>query len=917
VISPGTRLGPYEIEAQIGAGGMGEVYRAHDTRLGRIVAVKILPSAFAADPDRLRRFEQEARAAAALDHPNILAIHDVGHHPLASAGAEPLLTPYIVSEFLEGATLRQLVQSHRAIIARKAVDYGTQIARGLAAAHDKGIVHRDLKPENVFVTPDGRVKILDFGLAKLTAAPHVEALASTAQTAPALQTADPKTMAGVVLGTMGYMSPEQVRGSAVDHRSDIFSFGAILYEALAGERAFRGETPADTMGAILSADPPELDPDAHHVPAALGRIVQRCLEKSPAARFQTASDLAFALEALSGSSGSTARAAGAARPMLRWSWMAAAAVLVVSAGLAVLFVTSPGTPALPVYRSTISMPGSVGGGDALSIAVSPDGRRLAFVAPDATGRAMLWIRPLDSLTSQPLAGTEGAAAPFWSPDSQSVAFFSGGRLKKVGAGGGPVSTLAEASVSLPGAWNAADVILFTPSNNSPLSRVQASSGGEPSAATVLDASTDEGSHGFPVFLPDGRRFLYLVRRSSQAQSAELYAGSLDSTDRTRVLEDVSNVQYANGALLFLRETTLMARSMDPVTLTFSGSAIALAERVETLNTSFNNLGLAVGMVTASQTGVVVYQSTSVAGSQLVWLDSAGRALGVLGDPAEYGDVFVSPDGLRASASRPSPERATRDIWTFDVSRNLGTRFTVEPGNEYEGVWSRDGSRVAFNSDRNGPLDLYVKSDSGLGEELLYRDADNKFAQSWSPDGQSLLYISLKPGSNAQDMWILPVAAEPRVPRPYCQTATFSEGVGAQYSPDGRWIAFTSNESGQQEIYVAPVEGACNKSRVSPAGGLLPRWDKDGRRVFYFEAPSLRIMSADVDGTGQSFKVSAVRPLFLVRPAGPRAFFGVFAAAEPRFLVNTLLGQTEETPVTLLVNWPTLLIAPSAARSPLP
>ena len=906
-LSPGTRLGPYEIDAQIGAGGMGEVYRAHDTRLGRHVAVKILPATFTADRDRLRRFEQEARAAATLDHPNILVIHDVGYHLLASLDAvEPQPTPYIVSELLEGATLRQLLQSHRAIAMRRAVEYGVQIARGLAAAHDKGIVHRDLKPENVFVTPDGRVKILDFGLAKLTEAPHASEVANTARTAAPLDAAVTKTMPGVVLGTLGYMSPEQVRGLPSDHRSDIFSLGAILYETLSGKRAFRGETPADAMGAILSADPPELDTDTQHIPQELCRIVQRCLEKSPAARFQTATDLAFALEALSGPSSATVRASEARARKLQRSWMVAAAVLVALAGLAALLALSPRPATVPVYRSTISVPGAVGSSDALPLAVSPDGRRLALVAPDATGRVMLWIRALDSLASQPLAGTEGAAAPFWSPDSRSVAFFSASRLRRVDAAGGPVSTLAEASVSIPGAWNADDVILFTPGNNRPLSRVHASGGGVPSAATTLDTSTGETAHGFPVFLPSGQRFLYLVRRASQKQSADLYVGSLDSADRTSVLEDVTNVQHADGALLFLRETTLMAQALDPTTLAFTGSAVPLAERVEILNTSFNNLGLAVGVVTASQTGVVVYQSTSAAGSQLVWLDSAGRALGVLGEPAEYGDVFIARDGLRASASRPSTERATRDIWTFDVGRNLGTRFTFEPGNEFEGVWSPDGSNVAFNSDRNGRLDLYMKTSTGIGEELLYRDDHNKFAQSWSPDGQSLLYISLAAGSNVQDLWILPLAGQQRVPRPFCQTAAFSEGVGAQFSPDGRWIAFTSDESGRQEVYVAPVDGLCNKSRVSTAGGLIPRWDKGGLRVFYFEAVSRRVMSADVNGSGQTFRVGAIRALFTVRSAGPRAFFDVLPADEPRFLVNTLLGQTEETPVTLLVNWPALL-----------
>jgi Tol biopolymer transport system component len=585
--------------------------------------------------------------------------------------------------------------------------------------------------------------------------------------------------------------------------------------------------------------------------------------------------------------------------------VAAAALVVALVSVAALLILRSRPADAAVYRSTIPVPGTVGGGDALPLAVSPDGRRLAFVAPDASGRVMLWIRPLDALTVQPLAGTEGAAAPFWSPDSRSVAFVSAGRLRSVDAAGGPVATLADDALPIPGAWNAGDVIVFTPRANSPLARVQASGGSVPSAVTTLDPAAGERGHGFPLFLPDGRRFLYLAGRASQDQWASLYAGSLDSMDRTLVMERVTNVQYAGGALLFLRDTTLMAQPLDAATLAFTGTAVALAEQIELSNTSFTNLGLAVGTFSVSQTGVIVYQSTSTAGSQLVWFDREGRPLGVLGDPAEYGDVFLSQDGRRASASRPGPGAVTRDIWTFDVERNLGTRATFDPGNEYEGIWSPDKSRMVFNSDRNGRLDLYLTEGGGAPDELLYRDGDDKFAQSWSPDGGSLLYISIPSGSTQQDLWILPLAGD-RSPRPFCQTATYSEGVGAQFSPDGRSIAFTSNETGRQEIYVAPVDGPCNKSLVSTAGGLIPRWHSNGREIFYFEADSSRMMAATVRGSGRSFEAGAVGPLFAVRPAGPRAFVDVVTVDEPRFLVNTALGQTEETPVTLLVDWPALL-----------
>jgi Tol biopolymer transport system component len=913
-LAAGTRLGPYEIAAPLGAGGMGEVYRARDPRLGRDVAVKVLPSAFATDRERLQRFEQEARATAALNHPNILAIHDIGHDASGQAAL------YIVSELLEGETLRQRLQeqaaaprrSHRApaldqgpLPARKAIEYAVQMARGLAAAHEKGIVHRDLKPENIFVTADGRVKILDFGLARLTeTASPVDGVSALPTVSPAAGAADrPDTLPGVVLGTVGYMSPEQVRGLPADHRSDLFSLGAVLYEMLSGRRAFRRETSADTMGAILSADPSGLQGPEHSISPAVARIVERCLEKAPAARFQTASDLAFAMEALSGqvAPAEVVRAAPWRR-RLPLAWVAVTALLLTAVvALGGLLYRGRAPADHQVYRASISVPGSLGGGvDALSFAVSPDGRRLAFAGPDASGRVMLWVRLLDSLAAQPLAGTEGAAAPFWSPDSRFIGFVARGKLMKIDASGSPPFTLADSSLSVPGTWSRDDVILFTPAAGSPLWRVPAA-GGRASEATTLDTTAGETAHAFPLFLPDGRRFLY---RAIGEATPGLYAGSLDSPERTRILENAINVQFGHGSLLYLRDTTLVARPFDPSRLAFGGDEVPLAERVWIPTTALRPLGQPSGAFSASDTGVLVYQATQSEGSQLVWFDRTGRAVGVLGDPADYADVFLSPDGLHASASIGASGGA-RDIWTFDVARNLRTRLTFDAGNEFEGVWTTDNRWIAFNSSRRGRLDLYIKPADGTGrEELLVEDDQDKFAQSWSPDGRFLLYIAIAQGEgNQQDLWIVPLAGD-RKPYPFLQTE-FSEGVGAQFSPDGRWIAYTSNESGRQEVYVAAFPGPGGKWPVSTAGGLLPRWRRDGREIFYFEAGNSRVMVAEVESAGPTLHVGPVRPLFNVRPAGARAFYDA-APDGRRFLVNTALAAQDQVPLTLLVNWPALL-----------
>ncbi|HMG32761.1 MAG TPA: protein kinase, partial [Blastocatellia bacterium] len=621
-LATGTRFGPYEIISPLGAGGMGEVYRARDTRLGREVAVKVLPSSFSDDEQRLHRFEQEACATGALNHPNILAIHDVGKHDGSS---------YVVSEPLEGETLRERMAG-TALPQRKAIEYSLQIARGLAAAHEKGIVHRDLKPDNIFITKDGRVKILDFGLAKLTEP-------AVGQSKTDLPTRRIDTDPGMVLGTVGYMSPEQVRGRPVDHRADIFSFGAILYEMLTGKRAFHGESAAETMSAILREDPPDLSESNKNVSPALERVVGHCLEKNPEERFHSARDLAFAIEALSGSTPTSTQTAATPTLGPRWikrreliAWIAAAIfLLALLAVLPIVIVhlrrapsetTAAATRFLiyPPEKATFSGP----------FTVSPDGRRVALRCT-SEGKTLLWVRALNSLTAQPLAGTEDATLPFWSPDSRFIGFFSGGKLKKIEATGGPAQPLCDAPQgSSGGAWNAEGVIIFHPRFSDALYRVSAA-GGAPAPLTTLDASRKEVAHVYPQFLPDGRRFIYLAI-SAQRENSGIFVGSLDSKETKLLVNAYQAAAYARpGYLLFMRERTLMAQSFDADRLELRGEPFPVAEQVDLPMTSEPRYAY----FSVSETGVLVYRRGSSRNFQLTWFDRSGKQLGTVGPPGDY------------------------------------------------------------------------------------------------------------------------------------------------------------------------------------------------------------------------------------------------------------------------------------------
>ena len=887
-LAAGTHLGSYEVLVPIGAGGMGEVYQAHDTKLGRDVAIKVLPEAFAHDPDRLSRFQREAKMLASLNHPNIAAIYGLEQ----SNG-----TSYLVMELVSGETLQERIRRDGPVPVEEALKIAVQIAEALEAAHEKGIIHRDLKPANVKVTPEGKVKVLDFGLAKAFAG---DTETSDPINSPTLSQA--ATMHGVILGTAAYMSPEQARGKAVDKRTDIWAFGCVLHELLTGKQTFQGEDVTDILAAVVRAEP---DWQALPVatPVKIRDLLRRCLQKDKTLRFRDAGDARIEIhEALTTPAPAAAVAAQRKNPLsnIRAAWSVAAVAIVVAAlgwgALAYLrhapedeqpvrfFVSPPEMGRLAMAAPTAS------GAVVSPLAVSPNGRLIAIVATGTDGKLQLWVRSLDTLAARSLAGTEGAFQPFWSPDSRFIGFFAGGKLKKIEVSGGPPITLCDAPDPRAGTWNRDGVIVFGPTASSALQRVSAA-GGVPTTATTL--GQDESVHMRPFFLPDGQHFLY--RASTGPGGGPTYVGSLNSAERKFLFNaDSSNVVYSQGHLLFLRETTLMAQPFDAQRLVLTGDAFPIAENIR--NSATTNPA---GIFSASENAVLVYQTgTATAGDQLLWLDRTGKQMGALGDATLYSDLELSPDGKRASISITDQAGKGRDIWFYDVARGLRTRFTFGPGTALTSIWSPDGSRIVFNLNRKGHLDLYQRSSSGAGtEEVLLEDNLDKYPMSWSPDGQFILYRT-GVGQTGRELFLLPLSGDHKPVR-FLNTK-FDEGFG-QFSPDGRWVAYRSNESGRNEVYVAPFPGPGGKWQISTAGGDSPRWQHDGTEIFYL-SPDNKLMTAAVNGKGASFEVRVVKPLFETRIVlGGRYEYAVSADGQ-RFLINTAPEQAESAPITVVVNW---------------
>jgi serine/threonine protein kinase/Tol biopolymer transport system component len=874
----GRRLGAYQILAPLGAGGMGEVYRARDTRLGRDVAMKILPRAFTADAARLARFEREARVLASLNHPHIAAIHGIEDAPLDAGPPVRAL----VLELVEGETLADRIaraggSKGPPLRVSEALDIARQIADALDAAHEKGIVHRDLKPANIKITPQGVVKVLDFGLAKLEAAGDG---AEGVTEAPTITVND--TRAGLIVGTAAYMSPEQARGQAVDKRTDIWAFGCVLYEMLTGHAVFARETMTDTLAAVL-----DRDPDWHRLPESLPRgvrmLVRDCLEKDPRRRLR---DIGDALRAMDADDDE-------APPRSRRTAAIPAMVFIVGVAALSIVVWQLRRPTVtPGAQTQFTFPAPQGSALEPAFPVpSPDGSSIAFVARGEQSPSFLWIRRLDSSVPQKIEGTDGATAAYWSPDGRFIAFQAGGKLKRVAASGGPILTIASMGPSLGATWNADNVIVFAPSNRTPLLRVSAD-GGTPEPLTTLDASHGENSHRWPVFLPDGRHFLFTAR-SDLKEHTGIYVGSLDSKTTRALVTAQSNAIYAPpGFLLFAREGTVMAQRFDAGALAVSGEAVPVAAGVDHITASAQAL-----FGVSADGNVLAYQGAVGRNSRLTWFDRSGHDAGTIGPDKDFTtDLQISPDGKQAVVVIPDTDSGNRDLWVVDLRTGGLTRLTTHPANDWQPAWEPDGAHVVFTSDRDGGAGAFRKAINGGDEEPIIRSAHVGAPKDYSPDGRFLLFAADAPPSGT-DLWVLPRGGKPY---PFV-VSPFTENQAA-FSPDGRWVTYESDESGISEIYLKPFAGP-GKQQVSRGGGHAARWKRDGTEIFYLN-PANQLMRVIVSGRDAIETSSPSVFLNTCKPGDLNPLYGgrwYDVAPDGRFLLPCRTAH-EDPSITVTVGW---------------
>ena len=882
-LASGSRLGPYEIVAPIGAGGMGEVYKARDTRLERTVAVKVLPSHLSENAEVRQRFEREAKTISQLSHPHICALYDVGHQDG---------TDYLVMEYLEGETLADRL-GRGALTVEQALRYGTEIADALGRAHRQAIVHRDLKPGNVMLTRSG-VKLLDFGLAKAMEAPGpLSGLTSfpTMAGSPAL------TQEGTILGTYQYMAPEQLEGKETDARTDIFALGCVLYEMATGKKAFSGGSQASLIGAVLHSEPPAISTIVPMAPPALERVVRRCLAKDPDDRWQSAQDVAAELRWINAESSAVHPVASALthpprRRRERLPWVVAA-LAVLAAGAWALWGARGKAGDVQVLRAALLPPkGMTGVGP---IALSSDGRRVAFVATGADGHHVLCVRAMDAVEPQILSGTEGALYPFWSPDGRSIGFFTSTKMKRIDLAGGPPRDLANVSDPRGGTWSPEGVIVFGPNAGSALFRINPG-GGEATPVTRLDPGRQETSHRWPHFLPDGQRFVYMNRSPSPKDRLVLEIGSIDGKERVRLVEADTSAVYAVGRLFFLRGTTLLAQDFDARSLRLSGEPAAVLDAVWRNPATDGMTAFSV-----SPDGTIAYRAGGFVANQLTWFDRQGRPQGTVGPIGSYASPSLSPDARLIATDAQEPTQNTSWMIVLDTSPGTSRRFTFGSFNDTSAAWSPDGSRLAFSSDRKGPFDLYVKDVSGSREaEPLVETPFWKYAESWSPDGGTLAYREIDPKTRG-DIWLLPMRGD-RKPSPLIQTS--ADERNASFSPDGRFVAYGSDESGREEVYIQTIPPSGAKWQASSGGGSAPAWRRDGKELF-FVGVGQTVMSVPITREGGRLQPGPPRLLFN-SPSPMISAQGRDFAVSPdgeRFLIVHSAAADAASPIVIAVNAP--------------
>ncbi|MBI5476595.1 MAG: serine/threonine-protein kinase [Ignavibacteriales bacterium] len=894
----GQAISHYKILEKLGEGGMGVVYKAEDTKLDRTVALKFLPAQLNTSEQDKARFLQEAKAAAALNHPNVCSVMDIQEHDGQI---------FIVMEFVDGQTLRE---KEGTFTFKQAIDIGTQIADGLAAAHEKGIVHRDIKPENIMIRKDGIVQIMDFGLAKLRdAESKINRL----------------TKEGSTVGTAGYMSPEQVQGQEVDHRSDIFSCGVVLYELFTGQLPFKGIHETAVAYEIVNVDAAPMSSIKPEIDSGLDAIVLECLEKDVNERMQSVKQVSIDLKRFRRESSkqrlshitasrsipktASAEPKEAVTKIYRskpWMWLTIFFFVTTLSSILYIYYLSDTPGQKQVIRASISLPeksslsNERGGGH---IALSPDGEKFAFVAVDSSGKNNLWLQSLNALSAQMLSGTETAQFPFWSPDGKTIGFFADGKLKKIDAAGGTPFTICDAADPRVGTWNQTGVIVFGIGSTGALYQVS-SAGGSPSAVTKLDSARNEQTHRWPYFLPDGKHFLFFIRTTAAGSGSgkdSICVGSIESREIKHLFNGASDAVYAQGYLLFIRESALMAQAFDLKKLEVSGEPVPIVQQIQ-YDARFSKATFSV-----SQNGLLMYESSGTRWKrELALFDSSGEKLVSFGQPEIFLRSRLSNDGKRIAMEIVDLQSHNIDLWLYEIERGIQTRFTFDSAPDMAPLWSPNCDRIVFSSKRKNNLDLYIKTTTGSVPEELLSDFDgrDKLADDWSSDGNYILFETSNDPKTKSDLMILPMTGD-RKPFSFLQTE-FNEQGGA-FSPDMHWVAYTSNESGKDEVYVRPFSeqdsqqalASSGKWQISVNGGLKPRWRTDGKAIFY--GAENKIMMAEIRANGSNFEVLRVTQHMDLKAKRQIATSDMSSDGK-RILGSIIPFQEKSTPLTLVVNW---------------